>query len=112
MILNMSAQKKFDCSIIDSIPLIQKYPIWKKKDPFGREYYGVSNFWGMDANIKEDSDLSWLEWDGNEINIDSKVGNEIMPLFRETVGIFRINCHRFMPHAYIPTVFYHLFFGI
>lgn len=69
MILNMSAQKKFDCSIIDSIPLIQKYPIWKKKDPFGREYYGVSNFWGMDANIKEDSDLSWLEWDGNEINI-------------------------------------------
>lgn len=50
MILNMSAQKKFDCSIIDSIPLIQKYPIWKKKDPFGREYYGVSNFWGMDAS--------------------------------------------------------------
>ena len=89
MILNMSAQKKFDCSIIDSIPLIQKYPIWKKKDPFGREYYGVSNFWGMDANIKEDSDLSWMEWDGNEINIDSKVGNEIMPLFRETVGIMK-----------------------
>ena len=66
-----------------------KYPIWKKKDPFGREYYGVSNFWGMDDNIKEDSDLSWLEWDGNEINIDSKVGNEIMPLFRETVGIMK-----------------------
>ena len=30
-----------------------------------------------------------LEWDGNEINIDSKVGNEIMPLFRETVGIMK-----------------------
>ncbi|QTE74764.1 hypothetical protein JS518_02425 [Clostridiales bacterium FE2010] len=89
MLLNASAQKKFDCSTIDSIPLIKKYPIWKKMDPFGRDYYGVSNFWGMDANIKEGSDLSWLEWDGNEINIDSKVSNEIRPLFWETVGIMK-----------------------
>lgn len=85
----MRAHKKIRLFNYRQYSIDQKVSYLKKMDPFGRDYYGVSNFWGMDANIKEGSDLSWLEWDGNEINIDSKVGNEIRPLFWETVGIMK-----------------------
>ena len=57
MILNTTAQKKFDWSTVDGIPLIKKRSYLEKMDPFGREYYGVSRFWDMDTNIKEDSGL-------------------------------------------------------
>ena len=89
MILNESAKKEFDSSLIEEIPPLDAYPIWTKTDPYGRTYYGVSHFWGADANIEKGSDLSWLEWDGNEVHVDSSDPDNIMVLFRKTVGIMK-----------------------
>ena len=89
MILNDSAKQLFDPSLIDEIPPVDEYPIWKKTDPYGRIYYGVSNFWGMDFNIEKDCDLLWLEWDGNEVHVDSSNSDDILMLFRKTVGIMK-----------------------
>ena len=87
MIFNESASELFDTSVVDSILPVNEYPIWSKQDPFGRTYYGVSHFWSMDDNINESTDLSWLEWDENEINIDSTDNNDIMSVFIKTIGI-------------------------
>ena len=84
VIFNESARALFDTSAVDGILPLNEYPIWSKRDPFGRVYYGVSHFWGMDNDIDENTDLSWLEWDGNEIHID---GDDMMSVFSKTVGI-------------------------
>ena len=89
MILNDSAEKLFDCSLIDEIQPDNEFPVWKKTDPFGREYYGVSHFRGLDKSIETGSDLSWMEWDGNEVNIDSSNTADPMLIFRKTVGIIK-----------------------
>ncbi len=89
MILNDSAKQLFDPSLIDEIPPVDEYPIWEKTDPYGRTYYGVSNFYGLDLNIEKDCDLSWLEWDGNEVYLGSSNRNDIMMLFRKAVGIMK-----------------------
>ncbi len=89
LILNESAKQLFDPSHIDEIPPVDEYPIWEKTDPYGRTYYGVSNFWGVDSNIEKDCDLSWLEWDGNEVNVDSDSRDDLLMLFQKTVGIMK-----------------------
>jgi len=83
---NDSAKKEFDPSLIDEITPDTSYLIWTKKDPLGRAYFGVGNFCGMEGTIKEDTDLSWLEWDGNEVFISGK-NKEL--LFRQAVGIMK-----------------------
>lgn len=83
---NESAKREFDAALINEIAPDISYPIWIKKDPFGRAYFGVGNFCGMDRAIKEDTDLSWLEWDGNEVHVS---GKEKELLFRKTVGIMK-----------------------
>lgn len=89
MILNESAKQIFDSSLIDEISPVDEYPIWEKTDPYGRTYYGVSNFWGVDSYIEKDCDLSWLEWDGNEVNVDSANSDDLFMLFQKTVGIMK-----------------------
>ncbi|MBR3621231.1 MAG: hypothetical protein IKN56_06950 [Clostridia bacterium] len=89
MIQNESAKKLFDCSAVDDIAPDNEYKVCKKTDLFGRDYYGVANFWNVDNSIKEDCDLSWLEWDGNEVNIDNEICDDISSLFRKTVGIIK-----------------------
>lgn len=89
MIINELAKNLFDCSSIDDISPDNKYNVWGKTDSYGRDYYGVANFWNVDNNIKEDCDLSWLEWDGNEVNIDNEICDDISSLFRKTVGIIK-----------------------
>ena len=84
--LNESALKIFDRSVIDDIVPDDSYPVWKKEDPFGRVYYGVGNFCGLDRKIREDTDLSWLEWDGNEVHLSDKDKDL---LFRKAVGIIK-----------------------
>ncbi len=69
--LNELSKKEFDPALINEITPDTGYSIWTKKDPFGRAYFGVGNFCGMDRSINEDTDLSWLEWDGNEVNISN-----------------------------------------
>ena len=87
MIVNESAKLIFDNSIVDNISPVNEYPIWRKQDQFGRTYYGVSHFWNMDNSIDESTDLSWLEWDGNEIHIDGTENDNIMSVFTKAVGI-------------------------
>ena len=89
MIINELAKNLFDCSSIDDISPDNEYIVWQKTDLYGRDYYGVANFWNVDNNLKEDCDLSWLEWDGNEVNIDNEISDDISILFRKTVGIIK-----------------------
>jgi len=89
MIFNKLAKNLFDCSSIDDISPDNIYNVWKKTDSYGRDYYGVTNFWNVDNNLKEDCELSWLEWDGNEVNIDNEICDDISSLFRKTVGIIK-----------------------
>ena len=92
MIFNELAKKLFDCTAIDDILPDNEYIVWQKTDLYGRDYYGVGNFWGIvrkDEDIEENCDLSWLEWDGNEVNIDNEICDDISSLFRKTVGIIK-----------------------
>ena len=68
MILNESAKLLFGSLAIDEIPLVNDYPIYKKTAPCGRTYYGA--YWGVDSDIEKNCDLSWLEWDRNEVNVE------------------------------------------
>lgn len=89
MIFNEPAKNLFDCSSIDDISPDNEYNVWGKTDSYGRDYYGVANFWNADNSIKEKCDLSWLEWDGNEVNVDNEVSEDTSILFRKTVGIIK-----------------------
>ena len=44
--LNEQSQKEFDPALINEIVPDAGYPIWTKKDPFGRTYFGTGNFCG------------------------------------------------------------------
>ena len=92
--LNELSKKEFDPALINEITPDTGYSIWTKKDPFGRAYFGVGNFCGMDRSINEDTDLSWLEWDGNEVNISN---NDKMILFEKTIGIYLLLSMMAMP---------------
>lgn len=70
VIYNNQAKEIFGEIDIKNIEPNDKYLIWEKLDDFGRTYYGVSHFWNQDSHISDDTDLSWLEWDGNEVYID------------------------------------------
>ncbi len=83
---NQLAQNIFDFSGTEDFPPIDEYPIRKKPDPFGRSYFGVCHFCDMDIHIEKDCDLSWLEWDGNEVYLS---GNDKEALFRKAIGIFK-----------------------
>ena len=84
--LNELSKKEFDPALINEITPDTDYSIWTKKDPFGRAYFGVGNFCGMDRSINEDTDLSWLEWDGNEVYISD---NDKTVLFKKAIGIIK-----------------------
>ncbi|MBR2731298.1 MAG: hypothetical protein IKD72_04850 [Clostridia bacterium] len=86
---NKSAQQAFDVAAVDTIPPDDAYPVRKKTDPYGREYYGVSHFWHTDEQIDPARDLSWMEWDGNEINVTNEISGDAGCLFRKTVGILK-----------------------
>jgi hypothetical protein len=40
----------------------------------------------MNGSINEDTDLSWLEWDGNEVYISD---NDKTVLFKKAIGIIK-----------------------
>ena len=84
--LNELAKKEFDPALINGIAPDTGYPVWTKKDPFGRTYFGTGNFCGMNGSINEDTDLSWLEWDGNEVYISD---NDKTVLFKKAIGIIK-----------------------
>lgn len=89
MILNESATVIFGAIPTEDAPPDNVYPIWQKTDAFGRTYYGVSDFWSLEQSISEDADLSWLEWDGNEIRIDTPRKENIAEIYLKAVGIIK-----------------------
>ncbi len=89
MVFNNQAKEKFSEINISDIKINDDYPIWKKHDDFGRAYYGISNFGNMDENISADTDLSLLEWDGNEINISFENIGLIEQKYVEAIGIIK-----------------------
>ena len=86
ILLNAGAQKAFDSRSIEGIVPDDSYPVWTKNDPFGRTYFGVGNFCGTDMAIKEDTDLSWMEWEGNEVFLSDE---DSQVLFERAVGIIK-----------------------
>ena len=75
---------------IHDVPAINAYPIWKKQDQAGRPYWGVSDYWHLDQNgVPASEDLSQLEWDGNEVHLDSFAENQIPGILRESIGIIK-----------------------
>ena len=86
ILLNAGAQKAFDSRSIEGIVPDDSYPVWTKNDPFGRTYFGVGNFCGIDMAIKEDTDLSWMEWEGNEVFLSDE---DSQVLFERAVGIIK-----------------------
>ena len=84
--LNSSAQRGFDYSRIEEIAPDERFLIWSKNDPFGRACFGVGEPWNMAEVIREDTDLSRLEWDMNGVYIS---GEDKELLFREAVGIIK-----------------------
>ena len=89
MLLNESAETLFGTISTEEAPLNNEYPSWQKTDAFGRTYYGVSDFWNLDQSISEDADLSWLEWDGNEIRVDTPHKENIVRIYLKTIGIIK-----------------------
>ena len=75
---------------VDDVPAQNTYPIWKKQDQAGRPYWGVSDFWHLDQNgIPASADLSRLEWDGNEVNLDAYTKEQISGILKESIGIIK-----------------------
>ena len=88
MIFSESAKEQFDMSIIDEIPEDDEYLIWKKTTSYGRAYYGVANFCGIGAPA-EGLDISWREWDGNEIYICDIENEDVTYMYKKTIGIMK-----------------------
>ena len=80
--------KRFELEFVCNIPLNNALPIWEKTDCAGRSYWGVSSFWGMDAQpISADRDLSQLEWGGNEVWLGAQSDEETKSILRQAIGI-------------------------
>ena len=75
---------------IDDVPVNNAYPIWKKQDRAGRPYWGVSDFWHLDQKgVPASEDLSQLEWDGNEVHLDTYAEDQIPEILRESIGTIK-----------------------
>ena len=56
------------------------YSIWRKFAQDGRPYWGTGDFCGMGGLVPgRGCDLTQLEWDGNEVNIDGFQNISDMP---------------------------------
>ena len=86
---NNQAEKLFSSIDISGVKADDKYPISEKSDDFGRKYYITSHFWGMDNDISAATELSWLERDGNEVNISFSELNQLKEKYLEAVGILK-----------------------
>ena len=73
----------------EDAPSVDDYLIWRNTDAFGRTYFGVSGFWSLNQSIPENADLSWLEWDGNEIRVDTPHKENIKEIYLRTIGIMK-----------------------
>lgn len=72
----------------DSFPECSDYPIWRKTDAAGRPYWGTGSFCGMERKcVPPDANLSYLEWDGNEVHLSGETMGDTAALLRQMMGI-------------------------
>lgn len=80
------------------LPSVVSMPIWEKKNNIGDSFWGVSNFCeciGKKATTIQGKNLTDLEWQGNEININRwevnidsiDRANLILELLRESLSV-------------------------
>ena len=75
---------------VENIAPNYAYPIWQKWDEAGRPYWGVAHFWHMDRHgISQDQDLSILEWDGNEVYLESRSEEDVQEMLKATIAILK-----------------------
>ena len=87
-------------------PNTPAYPIWRKTDASGRPYWGTGSFCGMDrCPIQPETNLSWLEWDGNEVYLSATDGCTIPMLLSQMMSILN-NWRKEMGERYPDTSFY------
>lgn len=89
MIFNSQAKELFGEPDIFAFEENSEYPISRKYDRFGRDYYSVSHFWNMDENISEETDLSIMEWDGNDIHLSFTEKGALGSEFNRAIGIVK-----------------------
>lgn len=91
MQLNHSMQQLFhqhSLSSNDSFQSILHHPVWSKTDASGRPYWGTGSFCGLDhRGVSPDTNLSYLEWDGNEVRLSAETVGETAALLRQMLGI-------------------------
>ena len=91
MKLNQAMQQLFQQYSLnpgDSCPECSEYPIWRKTDAAGRPYWGTGSFCGMDRkHVQPDVNLSYLEWDGNEVYLSGETMGDTAALLRQMMGI-------------------------
>lgn len=75
---------------MDPIDTDDSFPIWQKSDRKGRLYWGITDFWELDKRgVPENADLSQLEWDGNEVFLDTYSKAEIARILTKGIGIMK-----------------------
>lgn len=75
---------------VEQIAPYSSYPIWQKHDVIGRPYWGVSHFWGIDRTpVSGETDLSILEWDGNEVYLSAQSKEDIPKILTTAIGILK-----------------------
>lgn len=91
MKLNKQMEQLFYQHSLDpyaAYPPCTAYPIWAKTDPSDRPYWGTGSFWGMDRQpIPPDANLSYLEWDGNEVHLSADRAGDTGALLLQMMGI-------------------------
>lgn len=87
MLFNDMAKVLFEKINLDNLTANDNYLIWERTDKFGRAYYGVSHFYTLENDISIDEELSWLEWDGNEVCISFSEFELLESKYREAISI-------------------------
>ena len=91
MKLNQAMQqlfRQYSLNPDDSFPVCSEYPIWCKTDAAGRPYWGTGTFCGMDRKrLQPNANLSYLEWDGNEVNLSGETMEDTASLLPQMMGI-------------------------
>lgn len=81
-----------DLEKVSRIPArARRYHIRKEyKAADGQPYWTVLDFCGMNAcNVSADRQLGWLEWDGNEVYLNTVDAAEIPTLLKRAAGIMK-----------------------
>jgi len=97
---------KHSVPLTEPIPEDSSYPIWCKTDTAGRAYWGVSSFCGLDRHpIKAGQELSYLEWDGNEVYLSADTNAQTARILRQAIGILKF-WRKEVETKYPETAFY------